>query len=91
MLLNYPMYLYTWTAIQKIGAITVHLNTAYKGDMLVFTLNLPDVRCMFIHKDYLPNLLHVKDCLATLKTLIVYPEVPEEKIRNLNMYHVKSF
>ncbi len=51
---NCPEYLYTWFALNKIGAMEVPINVALKGDEVQYILEHSQAVGIIIHADYVP-------------------------------------
>jgi crotonobetaine/carnitine-CoA ligase len=60
----------SWFAINKAGAISVPVNTAYKGEFLRHQLNDCGATVVIAEADYAQRVVEVQDGLSTVKTLI---------------------
>ena len=59
-----------WFAINKLGAISVPVNTAYKGEFLRHQLNDAGSAVVIAESDYAERVLLIADGLETLKVLL---------------------
>jgi crotonobetaine/carnitine-CoA ligase len=60
----------SWFAINKAGAVSVPVNTAYKGEFLRHQLNDCGAKFVIAESDYAQRVVDVADGLASLRTLI---------------------
>src|SRR5260370_20210357 len=60
----------SWFAINKAGAISVPVNTAYKGEFLRHQLNDCGATVVIAEADYAQRVVEVQDGLSAVKTLI---------------------
>jgi crotonobetaine/carnitine-CoA ligase len=74
MLPNCPEYLYLLFGAAKIGAITVPINTAYKGPLLTHLLNNSDAEVLVVDEQYADTINEIADSIPGVKTLLVYSE-----------------
>jgi crotonobetaine/carnitine-CoA ligase len=70
MMENCPEQLLLYFALSKIGAVTVPLNTAARGDLLKYYLELADVTTLVVDVNLLDRIADVHHQLPLLKTLI---------------------
>lgn len=68
----------TWLAVNKLGAIWVPLNTAYRGDFLRHQLDDSQARVVISESTYLANVVGVAAEVPNLRLLLVRGEVPQE-------------
>jgi len=59
-----------WFAINKLGAVSVPVNTAYKGEFLRHQLNDAGSSVVIAESDYAQRVVDIADGLATLQTLL---------------------
>ena len=71
---NCPEYLYAWLGANKMGAVEVSINTAYKGASLEYIVDNSDANSVFIDSQYLKALEQVLPNLTKLKNIIVIQE-----------------
>ncbi|MBI3993472.1 MAG: AMP-binding protein, partial [Candidatus Lambdaproteobacteria bacterium] len=64
-------YVWSWLGLSLIGAVTVGINTAYKGSFLSHVLNNVGCGIVIMHPDYLPWLADIEDELPQVKLAIV--------------------
>ena len=55
MLPNCPEYLYCWFGLAKLGAVTVTINTQFKGESLKYLVEASDSQFMVVTPDFLPQ------------------------------------
>ncbi|MBP7526331.1 MAG: AMP-binding protein [Syntrophorhabdaceae bacterium] len=72
MLDNCPEYLFVWFGISKLGAVEVPVNTAHKGDLLSYMLNLSDTTMMVLDGKYLDRIEPILRDVPGLKYLVVF-------------------
>jgi crotonobetaine/carnitine-CoA ligase len=60
----------TWFAINKAGAVSVPVNTAYKGEFLRHQLNDCGAKIVIAEPDYAQRVVDVADGLASVRTLV---------------------
>jgi carnitine-CoA ligase len=60
----------TWFAINKAGAVSVPVNTAYKGEFLRHQLNDCGAKIVIAEPDYAQRVIDVADGLASVRTLV---------------------
>lgn len=63
-----------WFAINKLGAISVPINTAYKGDYLKHQLSDSDATVVIAECDYAERVASIADSLSVMKHLVVKGE-----------------
>ncbi len=74
MLPNCPEYLYLLFGAAKLSAVTVPINTAYKGDLLIHIINNSDAEALVVDEKYLGVIDEIADRLGKLRTILVYSE-----------------
>ncbi|MBX3276958.1 MAG: AMP-binding protein [Acidobacteria bacterium] len=72
MLPNCPEYLSLLFGAARLGAVTVPINTAYKGDLLAHIINNSDAEMLALDVQYLESLNNIADRLNNLRTIILY-------------------
>jgi crotonobetaine/carnitine-CoA ligase len=72
MLDNCPEYLFIWFGISKLGAVEVPINTAHKGDLLAYMLNLSDTNMMVLDSKYFDRIEPILKDVPGLKYLVVF-------------------
>ena len=55
MLPNCPEYLYCWFGLAKLGAVTVTINTQFKGESLKYLVEASDSQLVVVAPDFLPQ------------------------------------
>lgn len=71
MLPNCPEFVYSWFGSNKIGAVYVPINTAYKGDMLQYVINQADVKVLVVDRQFLERVQFIEKNLVYLEKIIV--------------------
>jgi crotonobetaine/carnitine-CoA ligase len=74
MLPNCPEYLFLLFGAAKIGAVTVPINTAYKGQLLAHIINNSDAEVLVMDGQHLEAIKDIADGLRGLKTVLIYPD-----------------
>jgi crotonobetaine/carnitine-CoA ligase len=75
MLPNCPEFLYTWFGLNKIGAIEVPINTAYKEKEISYILRHSEASALVIHEQYYPIVARIKKGeLPDLRAVVVAGE-----------------
>ena len=68
---NSPEYLYFWFGINKLGAIEVSVNTAFKGDILKYILEQSDATAIVVGSKYLDVLAPELPGLPALHRIVI--------------------
>ncbi len=68
--------IFTWLAINKLGAISVPVNTAYKGEFLRHQLDDAGAALVIAESDYAARIFAVADGLSAVRTVLVRGAVP---------------
>ncbi|MEE8396089.1 MAG: AMP-binding protein [bacterium] len=71
MLPNAPEYLYSWFGINRLGAVHVAINPAYRGDFLEHVLGNAGAGVMIVGRAFLPWLREIEDKLPALHLALV--------------------
>ena len=74
MLPNSIEFMLVWWAANRIGAIEVSVNTAYKGYFLEHLVNNSGGKVMVVAREPLEHLAAAEEKLASLETLVVYDD-----------------
>jgi crotonobetaine/carnitine-CoA ligase len=74
MLPNCPEYLFLLFGAAKIGAVTVPINTGYKGALLTHLLNNSDAEILVVDEHFAEIINEVAEKISGLKTILVYSE-----------------
>lgn len=87
MLPNSLEFLYIWFAANKLGAVQVPVNTAYKGYFLEHVANTSQARILVVDRNYLNRIEASASNLRFLEKLVVYPsaDVAKEQPRLKNL------
>jgi acyl-CoA synthetase (AMP-forming)/AMP-acid ligase II len=64
-------YLWTWIGLSRIGAVTVAVNTAYKGRFLTHVLTNTEARMGVVEREFLAWLAEIEDDISALATVYV--------------------
>ena len=70
MLPNCPEYLYCWFGLAKLGAVTVTVNTQFKGESLRHLIKASDSQLVVIASDFLPQYAEIAPKLKGVKKLV---------------------
>ena len=73
---NRPEYLFVWFGLSKLGAVEVPLNTAHRGDLLTYMLELADCRLVVCEAEFLDRLGPVLGSVPKVERLVVLGGVP---------------
>lgn len=71
MLHNRLEYLWSWIGLSRIGAVTVAVNTAYKGRFLTHVLTNCRARIAVVEPEFLPWLAEIEDTIPDLAIVYV--------------------
>jgi len=71
MLSNSPEFLYALFGLAKLGAVSVPINTAYKGDLLEHILKSSDSSALVVEEDWLERVALVEGKLPSLAKVFV--------------------
>jgi len=71
MLHNRLAYLWAWIGLNRIGAVAVAVNTAYRGRFLTHVLTNCGARCAVVEPEFLPWLQEVEDMVPALEVVYV--------------------
>lgn len=96
MLPNIPEFVYSFYAIQKIGAIAVPFNTMYKGREIIHILNDCGAKAIIALTNFAPLINEIKPDVPSLEHIIVTGErtllfVHPESTVALQMVHDRGF
>lgn len=75
---NRPEFLFVWFGLSKLGAIEVPINTAHRGKLLTYMIEMADCRMVIAESRYLDRLSPVLKDLPDLKDVVVLGEKKEE-------------
>jgi len=70
MLPNCPEYLYCWFGLAKLGAVTVTINTQFKGGSLKYLLEASDSKLAVIFSDFLPQYEEIEPEIKGLRKVV---------------------
>ncbi|MBW2557784.1 MAG: AMP-binding protein [Deltaproteobacteria bacterium] len=68
---NCPEYLYTWFALNKIGALEVPINVALKGNEVHYILEHSEAKGIILHADFVSTIDSIRSELPELVNLVV--------------------
>jgi len=71
MLRNRLEYLWAWIGLNRIGAVAVAVNTAYRGRFLTHVLTNCGARCAVMEPEFLPWLAEIEDTVPALEVVYV--------------------
>jgi crotonobetaine/carnitine-CoA ligase len=75
---NRPEYLFLWVGLSKIGAVEVPINTAHKGNLLIYMVDKTDCRFLVIESSYLDRVEPVLKDLPKIEKILVLRGTEEE-------------
>jgi len=95
MLPNIPEFVYSFYALQKLGAIAVPFNTMYKGREVLHILNDSGAKAIIALTNFAPLINEIKPDVPTLEHIILTGErtlifVHPESTASLQMVHKKG-
>ena len=70
MLPNSPEYLYCWFGLAKLGAVTVTINTQFKGDTLRYLIEASDCKLAVVGSDFLPQYREIEPELTGVEKVV---------------------
>ncbi len=92
MLHNRLKHLWTWFGLNRIGAVHVAINTAYKGRFLTHVLTNAGSRFGVMEREFLPWLADVEDTVPNMQTVFVPgPALQPEDIPDFKRVQVRHF
>jgi crotonobetaine/carnitine-CoA ligase len=80
-----------WIAINKLGAISVPVNTAYKGEFLRHQIADSGAKVLIAESDYADRILAVEDGLPEATTLLYRKAPPSGKAQRLKVMPLDDF
>lgn len=86
-----PECLYVWFGLSKIGAVEASINTAYKGDLLQYLINISDAETIILDEDLLDNIKFIENDLIKIRRLIIRPKEGGRKKLNPTRFEGISF
>jgi crotonobetaine/carnitine-CoA ligase len=92
MLPNTVEFMYLWWAANRLGAVEVPVNTAYKGYFLEHLVNNSGGRVMVIAREFLDRLEESGDKLERLETVVVFdPDRGASAVPRLERFRTVAF
>jgi crotonobetaine/carnitine-CoA ligase len=92
MLHNRLEHLWSWFGLNRIGAVYVGINTAYKGRFLTHVLSNAGCRLGVMEREFLPWLAEVEDTVPHLRTVFVPgPALQPQEIPAFRRVQVRHF
>ncbi len=80
---NSPEFLYSWFAVNKIGAIMIPINTGFKEEELRYILNHSEAKCIIFDPDFAEIISNVREECEILKTFICTQKVSSRAVIRL--------
>jgi crotonobetaine/carnitine-CoA ligase len=74
---NRPEFLFLWFGLSKLGAIEVPINTAHRGNLLIYMIDKADCRLLVVESAFLDRVGPVLKDLPTLEKVVVLGEPSE--------------
>lgn len=75
---NCPGYVFAWLGMNRIGMVTVFVNTAYKGTFLSYGIEHSESKVVFTESALLPELLALPSLPTALQLVVCLDGVPKE-------------
>lgn len=91
MLHNRLEYVWSWIGLSRIGAVTVAVNTAYKGRFLTHVLTNCRARVAVVEPEFLPWLAEIEDTVPDLQTVYVPSDGADVPRPDFARIDVRSF
>jgi crotonobetaine/carnitine-CoA ligase len=76
MMANCPEFMETWLALHRLGAVTVTVNTAYRGVFLEHVANNSGARFIVAGAEFVPTIIESEAACGTLKAIICTGNIP---------------
>jgi len=77
MMNNCPEFLFLWFGLSKLGAVEVPINTAHKGELLVYFLDFSDTSLLVIDRQYLDQVEPILNQAPKIKKVIIFGQSVE--------------
>ncbi|MBL4801785.1 MAG: AMP-binding protein [Emcibacter sp.] len=71
MMSNRPEFLFTWFGLCKLGAVEVPVNTAHKGAVLSYMLNMSDSVILILEMDFVQQIKDILPQLTKLRHIVI--------------------
>ncbi|WP_339863388.1 AMP-binding protein [Paremcibacter congregatus] len=71
MMSNRPEFLFSWFGTSKVGAVEVPVNTAHKGALLSYMINMSDSVVLILEADFVDQIREILPDLRKLKHIIL--------------------
>ncbi|MDF1719153.1 MAG: AMP-binding protein [Minwuia sp.] len=91
MLHNRLEYLWSWIGLSRIGAVTVAVNTAYKGRFLTHVLTNCRARIAVVEPEFLPWLAEIEDTIPDLAVVYVPSDGADVDRPDFRRIEIRSF
>jgi crotonobetaine/carnitine-CoA ligase len=78
---NRPEFLFLWFGLCKLGALEVPINTAHRGDLLIYMLDKADCRFLVVQSEYLDRVGPVLKDLPKVEKVLLLEESGETNPR----------
>ncbi len=78
LLANRPEYLFVWFGLSKLGAVEVPINTAHRGDLLIYMIDKVDCRLVICEAEFLDRLSPVLASLPKVERLVALGGAPAD-------------
>jgi len=72
MMNNCPEFLFLWFGLSKLGAVEVPINTAHKGDLLIYFLDFSDSSLLVLDRQYLDQVEPILNRTRKINNLVVF-------------------
>lgn len=91
MLHNRLEFLWTWFGLNRLGAIPVAINTAYKGAFLTHVLTNVESKIAIVEPEFLPWLAEIEDTVPALQDVYVTADLEAVSVPAFKRIKVRGF
>ena len=77
---NRPEFLFLWFGLSKLGAVEVPINTAHRGDLLSYMLNMSDSRILIMESAFMDRVGPVLKNLPKIERLVLLQDPKKETL-----------
>lgn len=93
MMANCPQFMETWLALHRLGAVTVTVNTAYRGVFLEHVANNSGARLIVAGAEFVPTIVESEAACGSLKAIVCVdnsPSVPATRLELLSYAQLRE-
>ena len=91
MLHNRLEFLWTWFGLNRLGAVPVAINTAYKGAFLTHVLTNVNSKVAIVEPEFLPWLAEIEDSVPALRDVYVTGDLDAVSVPAFKNLRVRTF